>query len=517
MYNGHNACLCILVNGEIVLNWELERFSRIKHDWGYNHKFLSKSLEICNLQMSDIDILLTNQQCYGRPPPFSVPSTANSPCVFFDANGTKSIAINHHLAHVSSSYFTSPFDEATIITQDGGGDDENFSTAKGVKNKIELFKTGRVQNLASYWSGLTLNNFRMPRLHEWDPGSGAGKIMALAAYGKSDNFIEKDLVETMDRGLKPYYTDPNSKAFNNNEDLSDTRSKRSQDVCASLQSLTEKSLSIIYNDVHKELRSDNLCVAGGLALNCVANTRAQSPFKNVHVPPFPNDTGLAVGMALYHWYHIEGNYKSKKYFSPYLGPIYCRDSVTEQIIKSGLKYEKLSTHKLANLISKGEIICFCRGRSESGPRALGHRSIICLPSRKDIRNIINFKIKKREWYRPFAPIILDKFSNDILQDFHANSPYMTTSAKIKIDWRETLNGVNHIDNSTRPQIIKEEHDKFMYDLLFQIYEITGIPVVLNTSFNINEPMVETPEEAIRTFLNISEVQFLALHDFLVSK
>ena len=178
-----------------------------------------------------------------------------------------------------------------------------------------------VTNLAGWWSGITLNNYRMKRIHRWDPGSGAGKIMALAAYGEANVNIENLIKDTMILGSSKKYTDKYSPAFNFDEDLSNTKSKRSQNVAASLQSITEKELLKIYDDGYKLFPNDNLCLAGGIALNCVANTRVKSKFKNIHVPPFPNDTGLAVGMGLYHWYNILNNKKKIKSFSPYLGMI----------------------------------------------------------------------------------------------------------------------------------------------------------------------------------------------------
>ena len=266
--------------------------------------------------------------------------------VKFKINNKEAYALNHHLCHVSSSYYSSPFDEATIITQDGGGDSENFSVGLAKGNKILNFETKLVTNIAGWWSSITLNNYRMKRIHRWDPGSGAGKIMALAAYGKPDDNIEQLLEDTMKLGPNKKYTDKYSAAFNHNEDLSDDTSQRSKDVAASLQSKTEKELKKIYDAIFESYPNKNLCLAGGIALNCVANTRVKSNFENLHVPPFPNDTGLAVGMALYHWHHILDKKKETKFFSPYLGPVYTKNENLNAIkkhnslIRRFLKFEK---------------------------------------------------------------------------------------------------------------------------------------------------------------------------------
>ncbi len=545
LYNGHNACICIMKDGEILLNWELERFSRVKHDYGFNKKFLEKSLELAGIDNEeDIDVILTNSLCHGRPPPWSVPHTSgvriaearvdNAEWVPLD--GCPIIAMNHHLAHVASSYYTSPFDSATILTQDGGGDNgENFSIATAKGNKIIKWKYGQVVNVASWWSGLSLNNFRMPRIHEWDPGAGAGKLMALAAYGKTSQYLEDKLFLDMSKGTMPDYTDNHSCAYNNDEDLSDTGQQNSRNVAAALQGVTERHIKAIYDDAYVRYPDDNLCISGGLALNCVANTRVfinqwwgnirkKCEFKKLHVPSFPNDSGLAVGMALYHWHHILDNPKkmitNDRYFSPYLGPKYSHKEIEKVKAKVNpelaMVEEGYTIDDIAEIIANENVICVWRGRSESGPRALGHRSIICLPSMKGGRDYLNSKVKNREMYRPYAPIILDKYVDEVLEQYLPVSPYMSTSGTIKEEWRDRMSACNHVDNSTRPQIIHREHDRFTYNLIEVVYEKTGIPAILNTSFNMQEPIVETPEEALNTFFKFP-IKYLLLENSMITK
>ena len=517
LYNGHNAAACVMQDGQVLINWELERFTRIKHDYGFDQAFLNKTLEHCGMTFDDIDLIVTNSQDFKRPPPWKVPSTSANNIERFMINGKQAYAVNHHLAHIASAYYTSPFDEATIITQDGGGDNENFSYGTAKDNDITGFFRSNVRNIASYWSGITLNNYRMPRLHAWDPGSGAGKIMALAAYGETNLELEQDLQNTMNQPIQSHYTDPHSRAFNNDEDLSDVNQQRSKDVAAALQSYTEKAIHHIYEQIYAEAPSDNLCIAGGIALNCVANTRVKSKFKNIHVPPFPNDTGLGIGLALFGHHKINGEPKARRYFSPYLGPVYSDELVFKACRESGYSYASLDLDYLVEYLCERKPIVMCRGRSESGPRALGNRSIMCVPDMENGRDFLNFQIKKREWYRPYAPIILDKYVDDVLEDYLPESPYMSTSGTIKKDWRDRLSAVNHVDNSTRPQILKNEHNPFMYDLIERVYERTGIPVLLNTSFNKQEPIVETPEEAINTFKQFDNIGLMVLHNMQVIK
>jgi carbamoyltransferase len=244
----------------------------------------------------------------------------------------------------------------------------------------------------------------------------------------------------------------------------------------------------------------------------------KSKFKNIHCPPFPNDTGLAVGMGLYHWHHIHNIPKMipNRLFNPYLGPEYKKEETLDLLEKSKYSYKELTIEDLTEVLLSRAVICVAKGRSESGPRALGHRSIMCIPDTEYGRDYLNDRIKKREWYRPYAPIILDKYVDQVLEDYLPVSPYMSTSGIIKEEWRERLDAVNHVDNSTRPQIITEEQEPFIYKLIENIYDKTGIPVLLNTSFNMQEPIVETPEQALNTFAKF-DIDYLVLHDWLVKK
>ena len=493
LYYGHNASACVIKDGKVLINWELERHSRVKHDYGYSQEFVNKTLEHCNLQWTDINILACNFpksiiNWIGRKepdklPPFRIVDTAYSESIEFNVgDGTRGIAVNHHLCHAASAYYTSPYSSARIFTWDGGGDSENASTSFGRGNKIEQYEGLVKENVASYWSSICFNNYRMKRIHDWDPGSGAGKIMGLSSYGTfGDEELETRIRQDLGLAPDPKNFDPRARAFNQCEDLSDTKRFRSQNVAATLQRYTVKRLVSEIKNIYQG--ETNLCYSGGLALNCIANRDIikETHFENLHVPPFPNDTGLAIGAALYVWHHVLNNPKTNDYFSPYTGPDY--------------KVGTPDVNKVAESLSSGDVIAYYEGGSESGPRALGHRSILCDPSIPHIRKILNEQVKQREWYRPYAPIILDKYVDEYLSDYNEWSPYMQTSAVIKEKYRHQLTGVNHVDNSTRPQILKREHNEILYNIIEQ----SGLPAVLNTSFNYQEPIVETPEQALATF------------------
>ncbi|NQZ56117.1 MAG: hypothetical protein HRT88_01415 [Lentisphaeraceae bacterium] len=534
IYPGHNSSICILEDEKVLLNWELERFSRIKHDYGFNEAFLKRSLELCDLSINDIDFVCLNR---GLNNPYAVrQGTVLRPCEVPDTSKEfthsfrakilgreiDALAINHHLAHASGAFYTSPFEESIVLSYDGGGDGENYSQSIGHGNQILRFTTSNAPNLAGWWSSLTFNNYRMPRIHEWDPGSGAGKIMGLAAYGNYDSAIaarlKKDMLENK---ICNHYFDPSAYAFNDAEDLSDVLHSRSQSLAKVLQDNTEESISKIFEQLYLEFEGiPNLCYAGGLALNCIANSRAlnKSRFENLHVPPCPNDTGLAMGMAMYAYYHHMDKPRTADYFSPYTGPIYKnqRDEFNALAIEKGLIVEEVNHQEISNILVDRQIICLYRGRSECGPRALGNRSIICLPDLEGCRDKLNFEVKKREWYRPYAPIILEEHAQDILEPCPNSSPYMTTSSEIKKEWRKRLSGVNHTDNTTRPQILKSNHNSFLYKVLQEVYKRTGIPVLLNTSFNLKEPIVETPKDAVETFMKLP-INYLITEDLILRK
>jgi carbamoyltransferase len=534
IYPGHNAAVCIVEEGKVRINWELERFTRVKHDYGFREDFLVRTLELAGLGIEAIDFIALNR---GLPEsgivragtvlrPFDVPATTEREVISFAARymGRRfdALAINHHLAHAASAFFTSPFEEAAIFTYDGYGDAENSSRGLGRGNRIEAFERTHVANIAGWWEAVTFNNYRMRRLHERDPGSGAGKIMALAAYGRLNPQVARRLEDDMREGLRcPHYPDPRSYAYNEAEDLSDTRNPRSQELARALQQLTENEVAHHFGTVHNRWpRARNLAYAGGLALNCIANSRAltKSAFERLYVPPCPNDSGIALGMALYAYYHHLGAPRRPGHFVPYTGPAYGNArAVFEGLAAAhGFEVRPTSPEALAEVLCGREIVCFYGARSECGPRALGSRSILCMPDRPGARDFLNVQVKWREWYRPYAPIVLVEAADEVLEERPQDSAYMTASARIRPEWRARMVAVDHIDHSTRPQILRQEHNPFLHAVIREVWRRTGIPALLSTSFNLQEPIVETPEEAWATFLAIP-VSYLATDDFIIRK
>ena len=302
----------------------------------------------------------------------------------------------------------------------------------------------------------------------------------------------------------PVYPELGIYCFDDFADHSDTYAAASQSLARSLQDVTNDVLADYFNSALERAEDTlNLSLAGGVALNCVANAEAfaASQFDALHVPPCPHDGGLALGMALFTWHHVLDQPRRPGHFDPYGGPILREAEFADAAAKAqsaGLSVREIDNGGIVNLLAAGNIIGMCRGRSESGPRALGHRSILCRTDLPDIVQRLN-DIKRREWFQPFAPIILASHADQILQAPFPSSPYMNIAAVIKPNWRERMTGVCHADHSTRPQIIERHHEPALYEIIEALHDQTGVPAILNTSFNCQEPIVESPAEALATF------------------
>jgi len=439
--------------------------------------------------------------------------------------------VNHHVAHACSAYFTSPFDNATILIVDARGDDVNFSIffAQGMQLQkvVSLF---RPLNTPMFWEGVCVNNFKMIRkegseIAPWShmyPSTGPGKIMALAAYGREDPDIRRQIYAdislpvVLDNMTEQYRF---GGTYNWGQDLSDTRSAESQAVAAALQHWTNEDLISAMRLAAKFAPLENLCYAGGRALNCIATSHAftRSPFKRLYVPPFANDAGIAAGVALAAYYASSpAARRPPTPFSPYTGPRYRRDEIDAAVASApGLSTAPVDAARVAELIAAGKIVAMFRQGSEAGPRALGHRSLLAradLPGGRDRLNAI----KRREWYRPFAPIILRERAEEILEQVIDESAYMNTSATIRPEWRERMSAVAHVDFTTRPQLIRRHQEPYVYEIVERVGAATGVPAILNTSFNLQGPIVETPKDAVDCFMCMA-VDHLVLDDVLVTR
>jgi carbamoyltransferase len=541
--HGHHASVCIVDNGVVELNFELERFTRVKEDAHLTVDFLAEidkrnslNADAYVIDFESVPDLIKLGFC-GKNTGFFLPkdikenktslkdflsrsTTLTNGAIERDSQKPL-FHVHHHFAHACSSAFTSPFSSASVVTADAGGLNLNYSTSVLQDGVLSPVRGRWLEPLGYLWEYLPLlYGIRQP-----------GSLMAICGYGRPNKRLRSSLLFLLmyrageDKNWINLIYDCLGYEGKYGEQVLDPSKPGDTDLAFELQQLT--------NDVFtswfikgRETQSANLCFSGGLALNCIGNSSAFkiSDREFLHIPPNPNDSGLALGGALaLHYYINKNKYEPKHFFSPYLGPEYQTQDFNKALDylqhSSDFRYQVTedAEEKTPELVSKGFIVARYYGRSECGPRALGHRSFIARPDLPGLREIMN-QIKRREWFRPFAPIILADHAEQILEDPMLYSFYMNTSATIKHSWRSRLSGVMHIDGTTRPQFIEERCCPSTYKLVQRVYQTTEIPAILNTSFNVNEPLVETPLHAAVTFNKIDlRCKYLQLNNFLIEK
>jgi carbamoyltransferase len=437
----------------------------------------------------------------------------------------------HHMSHAASCFLVSPFEEAAILTVDGVGEWATASFGVGKGSDITLFKEirfphslGLLYSAFTYYLGFKVN-------------SAEYKVMGLAPYGKPVHFerIMKDMVHLNDDGSFKL----NMKYFSYDYGLTMTNgafdeffggpprkaeawmSEREFDIAASVQKVCEEVVLKMTNYIHKETGLDNLCMAGGVALNCVANGRVirETPFKNLFVQPAAGDAGGAVGVAHYLYNTLEKQPRGKAWTHAYLGPSYNDSEIKEYLDKKRVPYEKPEPQELlartARFIAEGNVIGWFQGRMEFGPRALGGRSILADPRDPKMRDTLNMKIKFREGFRPFAPSVLaDKASEWF--DIACDSPYMLLVAQVR-EGKRTIPSVTHVDNSARLQTVTRDESPLYYDLIKEFEKLTGVPIIINTSFNVRgEPIVCTPHDAYLCFMR-TNMDHLVVGPYILDK
>ncbi|MBN1881679.1 MAG: carbamoyl transferase [Deltaproteobacteria bacterium] len=461
--------------------------------------------------------------------------------------------ISHHEAHAASTYYTSPFDDASIMVVDGLGSE---AFAVGTQNKIPFMlralnekKRRRFHEVQSFFHGRGTDFSTISKqytLPDYQNGLGliymatsvflnfgdfgSGKVMGLAPYGGKDNSFyrkfcelvegvaltksEKNFVRHIEKFQKAFYpTIP----VRTRQPLPD---EIYTEIAYTVQDITEKYLIEIANHLYKISPSQNLCYAGGVGLNSVANKKIldNSPFENIFIQPASCDSGLALGCALYGAHAImgkkQGTYRFK---NAYLGCPYGEEKIIAAVNATrGIGYKKDSdiVKTTARLLADGKIIGWFEGASEIGPRALGHRSIICDPRDPNMKDKLNARVKHRESFRPFAPSVLLEKAFDYF-DLACESPYMLLIAKVTEAMQQEVPAITHVDGTARVQTVTKDANGRYYELIEEFYRITGTPVILNTSFNIaGEPIVETPEDAIACFMS-TEMDYLVIEDYLI--
>lgn len=436
----------------------------------------------------------------------------------------KLIWVDHHLAHAASAFLCSPYSDAITLVIDGIGEINSISAYNCSQNKLQkIFDLPYPHSLGFLWEKFC----QYLGFSEYD----ACKLMGLSSYGDpkvfGNSFLKfaqesEEYLFSLDNDILRFRSNDLSQleklfgpARNKNDELTDTH----KNLAATLQSFTEKFLLRICQHLQQNFETPNLCLAGGTALNCVANTAIQnhSGFKSIFIQPAANDAGTALGAALSVWY-MKNPAANKDFVlsHPYLGPEF-----TDAEMKAAIESAKLSYNicanppqKAAQLISEGKIVAWFQGKMEMGPRALGNRSLLADPRRSDMREILNQKVKHREEFRPFAPSVLIEEANKWFK-IDANSissDFMLFAYEAKPDKRQQIPAVVHVDGTSRIQTVSNNSNPLYHELITNFYQITGVPIVLNTSFNDSEPIVMTPQDAINTFQKTNiDVLFLGRH------
>lgn len=576
----HDSAVALIQDGKIVYASQEERFTRKKHDFRFPTNAFNDLLEKNSLTPEDIDHVVFYEKpflkfdrlmsTYMQFAPFGIKSFIKAMPVWFkeklfiksiiyDKTKCKSIKfVKHHESHAASAFFPSPFEEAAVITLDGVGEWDTLTVGSGKGSKIELKKTlkfpnslGLLYSAFTYFCGFRVN-------------SGEYKLMGLAPYGEpkyTDKIIENlmDLKEDgsfcLDLNYFNYHTGltMTSKKFDTLFGAEPRKAETAlrqidMDLAASIQKATEIIMEKIVITAKKEIGGDNLVLAGGVALNCVANGKVlkKQIFKNVWIQPASGDAGGALGAALMYWYNTLGN----KRISPnniddsqsgsFLGPEYSSNEIEAYLKSKDIRYKKLENNEkanvIANLIKDQKVIGLFNGRMEFGPRALGHRSIIGDARSEEMQKIMNVNIKFRESFRPFAPSVLEENVNDYF-DFDYQSRYMLLVYDVlkdkrsaseedinKIEGLDKLNvikstvpAITHVDFSSRVHTVNKKFNPFYYEVISEFNKLTGCPVIINTSFNVRgEPIVNTPDNAYQCFLH-TNMDYLLLEDYLIEK
>ncbi len=575
----HDSAACLIRNGEIVSAAQEERFTRKKHDPGFPENAINYCLEHSNITVQDVDHVvfydkpfLTFERLlmsYLTEAPKGLRSWLKAVPLWF---GQKLhipryikkkikyrgdlLFTEHHEAHAASAFYPSPFNEAAILTIDSVGEWATASYGIGEGKTINLIKElrfpdslGLLYTAFTYFTGFRVN-------------SGEYKLMGLAPYGEPryKSIILKELVDVKEDGsirLNLSYFDflgglqmtnsRFSKLFGGPPRRPESEiTQRDMDIAASIQSVTEEVVMKMSWQVYKETKQKNLCLAGGVALNCVANGRIlrEGPFENIWIQPAAGDAGGALGAALSVWHRFldkerpnPNGYDSQK--GSYLGPSFSNESVKEYLESKDYPYREVGADDRARIIAEqiaqGKIVGYMAGRMEFGPRALGARSILGDSRRKDTQTIMNLKIKYRESFRPFAPSVLEENVSDYF-DIENPSPYMLLVAEVKkgrrllqssaerMPMRELINAkrsdipaVTHLDYSARVQTVNARHKPDYYDVISEFKKLTGCAVIVNTSFNVRgEPIICNPQHAYHCFMK-TEMDVLVIENCLLFK
>ena len=563
-----DASAAMVQDGEVIFAVAEERLNRVRHFAGFPTLAVKACLDAAGAKIKDIDHVAIGQDSdanLARKVQYALANPAKI-LNFIRLRQRKSAMrdvrsllagaldvdpvtlrfqehhLEHHIAHIASAYYCSPWEKAAGFSYDGSGDFVSTMMARCAGNDIEVLeRTFLPHSLGSFYTMIC--EFIGYRKY-----GDEGKVMGLAPYGK-DTYCQQmaEIINRRNGGFqlelayfKPlgssqgmqllpdgtvrlarHFSDRMVKLFGEPREPYAEITQRDMDLAYAMQHHFEEAFFHLLNEVHREVPSPNLVMAGGCALNSVANGKIfdQTPFRNAWIQPAAGDEGLAIGAALHTYHSVLKQPRRYQMKNSYLGPGFCHPRIESALKQAKLRYRKLEQEPLletvAARIAAGGVIGWFQGRTEWGPRALGNRSILAHPGLPNMKDTLNARIKHREWFRPFAPSILAEHQSEYFERDHP-SPFMLHVYKIRPEKRTQLCAVNHVDDTGRLQTVARDENPLYYELIQAFQRRTGIPVVLNTSFNENEPIVCTPEDAITCFQR-TRMDGVAIGPFLALK
>ncbi len=574
-YHGDSSA-CIVVDGKLIAAVEEERFTRVKHWAGLPIDSVRYCLSEAGISLSGVDHIAINRNPKANLLRKALFAFAKHPSLHLVKNRLSNAAkvvdlkkalchaletdnlklkttfhnVEHHIAHLAASFYVSPFEKAAAVSVDGFGDFVGAMWGQGRGNRLEVM--GRnffPHSLGLFYLAITQHLGFMNYGDEY-------KVMGLAAYGEPEYLKEmRRIVRTTQSGsfmldldcfihhsegvemswdngepmMGPVFSKNLEKLLGPARRKTDGVDQRHKNIAASLQMRYEEVLFHILNHVQRQTGLHALALGGGCAMNSLANGKilSNTAFRDIYIQPASGDAGGAIGAAYHVWNQVLGRPRSFVLERSYLGPEYTDQMISaalnayaEELNKEACITEKINDPEIlcrrtAEAISEGKVAGWFQGRMEWGPRALGNRSIVCDPRRRDMKEILNLKIKRRESFRPFAPSIHLEATKEYF-DLDYPDPFMLKVYKIRAEKRDVIPAVTHVDGTGRLQTVRKEDNARYWQLIEEFRKITGVPIVLNTSFNENEPIVCRPEQALACFLR-TKMDLLVLNDHLIMR
>ncbi len=581
----HESAAALIKDGKVVAAAAEERFSRKKHDDGFPKLAIEFCLEFAGIKMEDVDYVVFYEKPFWKFQRIILSTLESYPAAFrlfakamsvwlldklwvrsiiteeLKVDAKKILFVPHHISHAASAFYASGFDKATIITLDGVGEWTTTTYGIGNGNKLTLEKQitfphslGLLYSVFTAFLGFEVNDgeYKVMGMAPYGKPKYLDKVKKLAkvypdgsyelkmeyfTYYKSERksynrkFVElfgkprpKDMYFFTKASGYPSYFGDKPKNYNELCELN----QKYADIAASIQAFTEEVLLNLTKAIYKKTKTENLCIAGGVGLNSVANGMLlrKGPFKRIFVQPAAGDDGGSLGAALYAYHSVIGKPRNWQQTNCYFGKSYTSAEIEDFLKTNKIKFKKISNETtlvdfLAKSIKNGQVIGFFHDRFEWGPRALGARSIMADPRREEMKEVVNTKIKFREPYRPFAPVTLAQKADQYFELGKLEHQYLTNYMlgvfPVKSSKRKVIPAVTHVDGSGRLQIINKSQNSRYYNLVKRFGDLTGVYVLMNTSFNLKgEPIVSSPKEAFSTFVR-SGLDILALENFIIEK